>query len=227
MSLFDVIGPVMIGPSSSHTAGAAKIGFLAQSVLGKPFLKARITLYNSFAKTGLGHGTDKAIVGGLLGFRMDDERIARSLEIAKENKIEIEFIYEQDPEKHPNEVRIEFFSKSPEPILTISGQSIGGGAAKIVEINDTPVWFGGKHDVLIIQYKDVPGMVGFFGEVLGDHQINIAYMDITRDAVTEKAMALLKLDQYCPDEVVKIIRQNTNVLDVISIRRLSDVYTHS
>lgn len=227
MSLFDVIGPVMIGPSSSHTAGAAKIGFLAQSVLGKPFSKACITLYNSFAKTGIGHGTDKAIVGGLLGFRMDDERISQALEIARNKMINIEFFFEQDPEKHPNEVRIEFFSSSPEPILIVSGQSIGGGAAKIVEINNTPVWFGGKHDLLIIQYHDVPGMVGFFGEVLGDHQINIAYMDITRDAVTEKAMALLKLDQYCPEEVVKLIFQNENILDVISIRRLSEQYTHT
>lgn len=227
MSLFDIIGPVMIGPSSSHTAGAAKIGFLAQSVLGKAFNKVRITLYNSFAKTGFGHGTHKAIVGGLLGFRMDDERIPQSLEIAKEKGIEIEFRLELDGEKHPNEVRIEFFSDLPEPMLTISGQSIGGGAAKIVELNGTPVWFGGMHDILIIHYKDVPGMVGFFGDVLGDHHINIAYVDITRDAVTEIAMALLKLDQYCPEEVVRIIKNNTNILDVVSIRRLSDTYSHS
>lgn len=227
MSLFDIIGPVMIGPSSSHTAGAAKIGFLAQSVLGKPFKKAHITLFNSFAETGRGHGTDKAIVGGLLGFHMDDERIPRSFELAKEKQIEITFSYQKDSEKHPNEVQIEFYSDSDELLLTISGQSIGGGAAKIVELNGTPVWFGGMHDILIIQYNDVPGMVGFFGEVLGDHQINIAYMDISRDAVTERAMAVLKLDQYCPENVVNMIKENHHILDVISIRRLSEQYSHS
>ena len=227
MSLFDIIGPVMIGPSSSHTAGAAKIGFLAQSVLGKPFKKVHITLFNSFAETGMGHGTDKAIIGGILGFRMDDERIPRSFELAREKGIQIEFTCEKDSQKHPNEVSIEFFSESEEVILTISGQSIGGGAAKIVEINGTPVWFGGMHDILIIQYKDVPGMVGFFGEVLGEHHINIAYLDISRDAVTEKAMAVLKLDQYCPENVADIIRKNIHIMDVISIRRLSDQYSNT
>ena len=129
--------------------------------------------------------------------------------------------------KHPNEVNIEFFSENEEVMLTISGQSIGGGAAKIVEINGTPVWFGGMHDVLIIQYKDVPGMVGFFGEVLGENHINIAYLDISRDAVTEKAMAVLKLDQYCPENVADIIRKNIHIMDVISIRRLSDQYSNT
>jgi len=217
----------MIGPSSSHTAGAAKIGFLAQSVLGKPFRKVRITLYNSFADTGMGHGTDKALVGGLLGFRMDDERIPIALDLAKKKGIEVSFFCEYDSERHPNEVRMEFYSASGEILLTISGQSIGGGAAKIVEINGTSVWFGGMHDVLIIQYQDVPGMVGFFGEVLGDNKINIAYMDISRDAVTERAMAVLKLDQYCPENVVGLIKQNPNIIEVISIRRLSEQYSHT
>ena len=96
-----------------------------------------------------------------------------------------------------------------------------------MEINGTSVRFGGMHDVLIIQYQDVPGMVGFFGEVLGDNKINIAYMDISRDAVTERAMAVLKLDQYCPENVVGLIKQNPNIIEVISIRRLSEQYSHT
>jgi L-serine dehydratase len=219
MGILDVIGPIMIGPSSSHTAGAAKIGFLARLIYGKEIHQVVITLFNSFAKTGKGHGTDKAIIGGILGMKMDDERIPRSFDIAKEKDLAFHFQYVQDPEKHPNETRIDMISASGEK-YSISGYSIGGGNAKIVEINGIKVDFSGKHDMLLISYNDVPGMIGYIGEVLGDNHINIAYVQISRDATIGKAMAILKLDDFCTSDIVTKLCENNNIISAISFPRL-------
>jgi len=220
MSILDVIGPIMIGPSSSHTAGADKIGFLARLVYGMEFKKVHITLYNSFAKTGKGHGTDKAIIGGLLGMKMDDERIPFAFSIAKEQGYDFSFSYQQNPDKYPNEAKVEFFDEKNELTFSISGSSIGGGNAKIIEINGNKVDFSGKHDMLIVQYRDVPGLIGYIGDILGNHKINIAYVQISRDAVIGEAMAILKLDEFCPLKVTEEICTNPGILKAISFPRL-------
>jgi len=220
MGILDVIGPIMIGPSSSHTAGAAKIGFLARLIYGKPIQNVEITLYNSFAKTGKGHGTDKAIIGGLLGMKMDDERIPTSFEIAKDQGLEFQFILKQDLEKHPNETKIEIIETNLGENYSISGYSIGGGNAKIVEINGMKVDFSGKHDMLLITYLDVPGMIGYIGEILGDNHINIAYVQISRDASIGRAMAILKLDDFCTPDIVLKLCENKNIVKAISFPRL-------
>jgi L-serine dehydratase len=225
MGIMDVIGPIMIGPSSSHTAGAAKIGFLARLIYGKEIKELEITLYNSFAKTGKGHGTDKAIIGGLLGMKMDDERIPESFEVAKANGITFRFLQEQDPEKHPNETKIDFIDQSSKQRFSVSGYSIGGGNAKIVEINGVKVEFGGKHDMLLVSYKDVPGMIGYIGEVLGDNHINIAYVQISRDAIIGEAMAILKLDDYCTSDIVDKLCENQNIVSAISFPRLGGFFS--
>lgn len=225
MGILDVIGPIMIGPSSSHTAGAAKIGFLAKLIYGKPIQKVEITLYNSFAKTGKGHGTDKAIMGGILGMKMDDERIPRSLEIAREHGIQFSFIFQQDPDKHPNEAKIDLLDPDTGERYSISGFSIGGGNAKIVEINGIKVDFSGKHDMLLISYQDLPGMIGYIGEVLGDNHINIAYVQISRDASVGTAMAILKLDDFCPEEIVAKLCENKNIIKAISFPRLGGFFS--
>jgi L-serine dehydratase len=220
MGIMDVIGPIMIGPSSSHTAGAAKIGFLARLIYGKEINQVVITLYNSFAKTGKGHGTDKAIIGGILGMKMDDERIPRSFDIAKEKGLTFHFQYVQDPEKHPNETKIEIIDNISGEKYSISGYSIGGGNAKIDEINGIKVDFSGKHDMLLVSYNDVPGMIGYIGEVLGDNHINIAYVQISRDASIGKAMAILKLDDFCSEDIVAKLCENKNIINAISFPRL-------
>lgn len=218
MSIFDVIGPVMIGPSSSHTAGAAKIGLLARNVYHQPFKKVSISLYNSFADTGPGHGTLQALVGGLLGFSMDDERIPHALEIAEKSGIEVDFAFLEDPEKHPNYVRIKIHQDQQSPFY-ISGISVGGGHAKIVDINHNKVEFSGKHDLLILEYRDTCGMVAFVGDLLAKNNINIAYMQISRDAIEERALAILKLDAPAPGDIVETLKNKEGVYTAVAIPR--------
>jgi L-serine dehydratase len=218
MSIFDVIGPVMIGPSSSHTAGAAKIGLLARNVYHQPFKKVSISLYNSFADTGPGHGTMQALVGGLLGFSMDDERIPFALDIARKEGIQVKFAFIQDPEKHPNYVTITIQQNHQNPFI-ISGISIGGGHAKIVDINHNKVEFSGKHDLLILEYRDTCGMVAFVGDLLAKSKINIAYMQISRDAIEERALAVLKLDAPIPGTLMKKLKSKEGIFTAVAIPR--------
>jgi L-serine dehydratase len=212
------MGPVMIGPSSSHTAGAVRIGLYARRIYDKEFKNLEIHLYNSFAITGKGHGTDKAIVGGLLGMKMDDDRIVNSFSIAKKAGIKYNFFYHHDPEKHPNLAKIIFCDDEP---YSISGISVGGGKISIIEINGKEVDFSGRHEYLILSYKDVPGMVGKIGTLLGDENINIAYLQISRDASEEKTLALFKLDTHCPDNIVAKLKEDKNIFKVTRIEKLS------
>ena len=153
MAIFDIIGPVMIGPSSSHTAGANRIGYMAALCYGRPFQSVEIKLYNSFASTGIGHGTDRAIVAGLLGLKMDDERIPNAFQIAKEKQLSYYFRKSFKRDHHPNEVRIVFHRGTKDSFL-VRGISIGAGKAKITQVQDDHVEFGGEHAVLIMNYRD-------------------------------------------------------------------------
>ncbi|HZL82480.1 MAG TPA: L-serine ammonia-lyase, iron-sulfur-dependent subunit beta, partial [Candidatus Deferrimicrobium sp.] len=166
MAIFDVMGPIMIGPSSSHTAGAAKIGYLAQRVYGKPVRRTHIILYNSFAETGRGHGTDKAILGGILGLRVDDPRIKQSYDIAAQEGVDVAFEQAIDPEKHPNCSSITFTDPDGDHPFVVEGISVGGGSVKIVGINGARVDFSGKHNLLFVTYRDVPGMMALLGDAL-------------------------------------------------------------
>ena len=217
MSLFDVMGPIMIGPSSSHTAGAARIGLFARLIYNRDFKSVRIILYNSFADTGIGHGTDRAIIGGLLGMRMDDPGLGDSCETARKAAVKYSFEFREDIDKHPNYAQIIFPGKEKD--FTVGGISLGGGRIKITEINGMEVDFGGRHDLLILEYRDIPGMIGFIGETLGDAKINIAYVQISRDANEEKTLAVLKLDQYPPNDVVEKIRSNKDMFTVTAIKK--------
>lgn len=218
MSIFDVMGPIMIGPSSSHTAGAVRIGLFARAIYEKQFKNVEIHLYNSFATTGKGHGTDKAIVGGLLGMTMDDDRIVDSLKIAEKKGKNIKFYFHIDTDKHPNLARIIFCDEEP---FSISGISIGGGKVSIIEINGNKVEFTGRHEYLLLTYKDVPGMVGYIGTMLGNENINIAYLQINRDASQGNTFALLKLDSHCPDKILKQLQTKEDIYKVTRIEKLS------
>jgi L-serine dehydratase len=224
VAIFDVMGPIMIGPSSSHTAGAAKIGYLAQRVYGKPVRRVHIILYNSFAETGQGHGTDKAILGGIMGLRVDDPLIKRSYDIAAEAGVDVVFEDDIDPEKHPNCASVTFTDPDGDHPFVVEGISVGGGSVKIIGINGVRVDFSGKHNLLFVTYRDVPGMMAVLGDALGTRGINVAYAQISRDKNTGGAMAIMKLDQPCPDDLADYFRSNTGVTDVVAINKLGNEY---
>jgi L-serine dehydratase len=218
MGIFDIMGPIMIGPSSSHTAGAAKIGYYAYRIYDREFSEVEVHLYNSFADTGKGHGTDKAIVAGLLGIMPDDERIIDSFEIAEERGIKVKFFYHHDTDRHSNLARILFLGSEP---TEITGISIGGGKIKIIEMNGSKIEYEGRHEALLLIHKDAPGIFGHFSTVLGNEKINIAYLHSVRDAETEKAMSILKLDNHCPDYVIAKIYEEPNIIKVTRIEKIN------
>ena len=170
-SVFDIIGPIMVGPSSSHTAGAARIGKIVRSIFGEQPDSVDILLYESFAKTYRGHGTDIALVGGLLGMEPDDARLADSLKIAYEKGIEVLFVPKKEKAEHPNMVKM---------ILT-------KGSLKISLTLGTPTY--------VIVHQDVPGMIAKVTNLLSEAQINIGTMTVTREAVGDKAIMIIEVDQ--------------------------------
>lgn len=203
-SVFDIIGPIMIGPSSSHTAGAARIGKIVRSIFGEQPDTVDIYLYESFAKTFRGHGTDIALVGGLLGMEPDDENLANSLEIAHENGIEILFIPKQETAEHPNLVKM-IVSKGSRK-LSVTGISIGGGNIQISELNGFKISLNMGTPTLIIVQQDVPGIIAQVTNLLSDIQVNIGTMTVTRESKGEKAIMIIEVDQSdIGDTVMKLI----------------------
>lgn len=202
-SVFDVIGPVMIGPSSSHTAGAARIGKMVREIFGELPDQVDILLYESFAKTYRGHGTDIALVGGLLGMGPDDDRLATSLKLAHEAGVEVCFVPKKDPADHPNQVTMRL--KKGERKLSITGVSIGGGNIQITEINGFKVTLNPGVPTLIISHKDQTGAAANVTRIFQKHNINIAIMNITRENRGGNAMMLIEVDSPnvvdCLDEI--------------------------
>ena len=187
ISAFDVMGPNMIGPSSSHTAGAARIAFLARKMLNGTLKKVQFTLYGSFAKTYHGHGTDRALLGGIMGFGTDDMRIRDSFEIAKDIGLDFSFVpNEIETDVHPNTVDILMTNENEDHIL-IRGESLGGGKARICRINDVEVDFTGEYSTLIVIQKDKPGVVTYITKCLSDQDVNIAFMRLFRESKGEIA----------------------------------------
>ena len=178
--VFDVIGPVMIGPSSSHTAGAARIGKIARDILGTDFNRVIFYLHGSFAKTYKGHGTDKALVAGVLGMGPSDENLRNSFEIAQAQGIAYEFIEADLGYQHPNTVKIVFKSKDKKDSYII-GSSIGGGNVLITNINGNKVEFTGDYPTLLIKYYDRKGIISRITSVIANNDINIASMKVTRE----------------------------------------------
>ncbi|MFV9509915.1 L-serine ammonia-lyase, iron-sulfur-dependent subunit beta [Tepidibacillus sp. LV47] len=200
-SVFDIIGPVMIGPSSSHTAGAARIGKAALSLFGRQPKKAVITLYGSFTKTYKGHGTDVAIVGGILGFDTYDNRIVDSLVIAKDLGIEIQFIPSNEQSEHPNTARI--YLEDEKGTLEIVGVSIGGGKIEIVEIQGFKIKVSGNQPLLIVFHEDRYGVIASVSTTLSKFKINIGYMEVARKEKGSLALMVIETDQPITQDVLK------------------------
>lgn len=193
MNIFDVIGPVMIGPSSSHTAGAVKIGRMARQLFGRQPENAAILLHGSFAQTGRGHGTDKAIVAGLLDMTFDDPRIRDSIRLAQESGVSVTFRTGTIKNVHPNTARIELSGGGK--TLSVTGSSIGGGNILITEINGQHVEFSGQYPTLVIEHQDTPGIVASVTGLLAESRINIASMKVYRSHRGGHATMIIETDQ--------------------------------
>lgn len=218
ISLFEVIGPNMVGPSSSHTAGAVSMALLARKLFPAEIKKVEFTLYGSFAKTYRGHGTDRALLGGIMGFETDDLRIRDSLSIAKERNLDYHFSIGQDTgEEHPNTANIDMTGVNGERLF-VRGVSIGGGKVKIVRLNQIDVDFTGEYSTLIISQTDRPGVVAHITKVLSEREVNIAFMRLFREEKGAKAFTVVESDERIPDEVVEQIRENPLVSDVMLVQ---------
>ena len=219
ISVFDVLGPNMVGPSSSHTAGACAIAYLAQKMKTGILRQVTFTLYGSFAKTYRGHGTGRALLGGIMGFATDDIRIRDSFEIAKEQGIDYHFIInEAETDLHPNTVDIQMTDENGN-VMNVRGESLGGGKVRIVRINQVRVDFTGEYNAVIIIQQDKPGVAAHITKCLGDRNVNIAYMRIFRESKGEKADTIVESDQTLPDDLPKQIKTNSNVMAVMLIQK--------
>jgi L-serine dehydratase len=205
VSLLDIIGPVMVGPSSSHTAGACRIGLFARALAGGPPERAKVELHGSFARTGVGHGTDRAIAGGLLGFEPDDERLRGSLELAEGGGLAITFVNTKlRGDHHPNTTRLTV--ARGDRTLSVTGSSLGAGRIAITEIDGFPVDISGTLPTLVFVAPDVPGIVARATAALAGEGANIATMRVSRRRKGGDAIHIYELDAAPSDGAVEAIR---------------------
>lgn len=221
LGLSDIIGPIMVGPSSSHTAGALRIALMAHELMGRPPKEMRFTLYGSFAHTYRGHGTDRALVAGLLGFRPDDLRIRDSFEIARAQGISFDFQADSKTKpRHPNTVDVWVRDAAGE-VLSVRGESIGGGAARLTRVDGIKVEITGEYSAAIIYQQDMPGVLGFVASTLGDAGINIGNSTILRERKGGLAYNVLEVDSTIPDEVQQVLLKDPRVLRIRFISAFS------
>ena len=193
MNVFDILGPIMIGPSSSHTAGAARIGLMARTLLGQPPVSAEILLHGSFAKTYKGHGTDRALVAGILGMSPDDERLRDALTIAADEGVTITFTPTEFADSHPNTAEIHL-TAADDSSASLRGASVGGGRIEIVRVNDMPVSLTGEYFTLIVIHKDAPGAIAEVTRILTHYSGNICHFDLSRKSRGGEAIMTLSMD---------------------------------
>lgn len=216
-SIFDILGPVMIGPSSSHTAGAARLAKVAKTICGDQIISVKFYLHGSFAKTYKGHGTDKALVAGILGMAPADKRLRDSIEIAKENDIHIEFIEANLGDNlHPNTVKFIMETKN-NGICEVMGSSIGGGNIVITQVNGESVDFTGQYPTLIVPHKDVPGCISKITSILYRENINVASLRVFRTGKGQSATMIFEVDSTIPNSLLNEIKTLEAVDNLIMI----------
>lgn len=211
-SIFDILGPVMVGPSSSHTAGAVRIGLIGNQLLGGQPEKAVIYLHGSFAATGKGHGTDKALVAGLMGMKPDDMRIPNSFELAKEAGMDYSLQEKELKNAHPN-TALMILEKGANK-LKIEACSIGGGRIKVNRLDDIDVNFSGESNTLIVRNVDEPGRIAEVSEVLTVKKINIATMQVFRDKRGGFAVMVVETDQVVPQDAISRLEEEEGIIKV-------------
>ena len=218
LSIFDVIGPNMIGPSSSHTAGAVSIALMARKLFSEEIKEVTFTLYGSFAKTYQGHGTDRALLGGILGFATYDERIRDAFKHAQEQNVTYKYVIDEETiTNHPNTADIDIVGVSGRT-MSVRGESIGGGKMKIVRIDNIDVEFTGEYSTLIVHQQDKPGVVAHITQALAEDNVNIAFMRLFREDKGAAAYTVVESDEHIPEEVLARIRTNPNVSDLMLIQ---------
>lgn len=222
MDVFDIIGPVMIGPSSSHTAGACRLGRVANKLMdGRTPSRCDIILSGSFSRTGRGHGTDRAIVGGIMGFETDDTRIRDALDIAKAEGIEINFIHQDIPNAHPNTARITYYLPDGRSGF-MQGASVGGGNIRIDIINGMEVKFSGDKETILVLHRDVPGVIANVTNLmhLMYSDINIGAFQLSRREKGGEALMTIEADSVPPEKITADIRQTPDVLNCLLIHKI-------
>ena len=219
MNIFDIVGPVMVGPSSSHTAGAVKIGYVSRKLLGEEVKEARILLYGSFLTTGTGHGTRKALVAGLLGMKTDDIRIPDAIELAEKAGMKIEFGEARLKEAHPNTAQL-FLTGVSGRTLEIIGQSLGGSRINIAEIDGIETNFSGEYPTLVVHNLDQPGHVSEVTSMLAHKGVNIAYMQLYRSNRGGEAVMVVECDQEIPREGIEWLEKVEGVKKVTYLSKL-------
>lgn len=218
ISAFDVLGPNMIGPSSSHTAGAVAISLLAQKMISGTIASVHFTLYGSFAKTYRGHGTDRALLGGIMGFQTDDERIRDSFTIAAKRGLDYTFsTNEIETDVHPNTVDIRMENEKQE-VMTIRGESLGGGKVRISKINGVDVDFTGQYSAVIVVHKDRPGVIAHITKCLTDCNVNIAFLKLFREDKGATAYSIVESDEKLPLAVIDAINSNEHVYNTMLVQ---------
>ena len=210
MNVFDIIGPVMIGPSSSHTAGAARIGRIAYMLLGQPAKRAEILLHGSFAKTYKGHGTDKALIAGIMGMKPDDARLRDSFELAKQAGLSFEITTGHLEDAHPNTAQITLYGEDSQ--VSVQGASVGGGNILINRINGMAVEISGQFTTLIVLHRDAPGTIAHVTELLGSNGINIANFRLAREQKGGTAVMTIEIDGDAGKELNRQVAALENVL---------------
>lgn len=204
MSVFEIIGPPMIGPSSSHTAGACRIGWAARNILGQPPQHAEVLLHGSFLATGSGHGTPEAIVAGLLGFEPDCEKLKDSLQIARDDEMTIVFgEVDLGPQAHPNSVRLNL--KGASTALSLISSSTGGGSIQLDELDGFPVAISGTLSALLMWHRDTPGFLARVMAVLACVEINVASIRTSRRERGADALTVIEIDGHFPSEVLSLL----------------------
>ena len=213
MNLFDILGPVMVGPSSSHTAGAVRIGLMARALLGQEPVRARLLLHGSFASTGEGHGTHRALIAGLLGLSPDDSRVPDSFALAGERRLEFTFGTCVLRDVHPNSVLIQL-EGAQGGALEVGASSPGGGRIQVFRLDGLSTSFTGELPTLVVHNSDQPGCVSQVTGVLAGHGMNVATLQLNRGNRGESAVMVIECDQPIPDEVAQEVRALPGILRV-------------
>lgn len=214
--VFDIIGPIMIGPSSSHTAGAVRIGLMARKILGEEPVQATIELHGSFAQTYKGHGTDKAIIAGIMGFATDDERIKDALSIADSKGLKYQINTIDLGDAHPNTAVIYLIGEAGR-MSKLVGASIGGGNIRITNIDEYEVELTGQYHTLISIHHDRPGVITKVTSILAKYKINVAFMRVSRKSRGAEALMIIEVDESISDDVLEETKQVRGVTNSFRI----------
>ncbi|NLC33132.1 MAG: L-serine ammonia-lyase, iron-sulfur-dependent, subunit beta [Clostridiales bacterium] len=214
-SVFDIIGPVMVGPSSSHTAGAVRIGRLSRALFGRKPSHIRLHFYGSFAKTFKGHATDVAALAGVLGLEMDDPRIPQAVDLAQEEGIIVEYIAQEAVPPHPNTLMVELWDEQGR--MNATGQSLGGGLVQITQVDGFNLGLSGESPALLIFHKDAYGTIASMTQLLAHARININHMEVSRKDKGKTALMVIETDELVEPAVIDRMNAQENVYKIIKL----------